>query len=132
MTDTRPPFTLSDIPATIFLAALGTFLGAGGVLIAVLLYQGTWVALLLIIGVVLFQLAGQGILHLIVWAIASLWALLWGRPLPVRPPSIPAKNLAAPPQPWLRRRIFDICFLIAFAFTVFMAWQSGAFGDWGI
>lgn len=132
MTASRPPFTLMDIPFTVIFAFLGAFLGAGTVGALVMLFQGGWVVLLILIGIFIFQAIGQGILHLIIWAFAAVWALLRGRPLPTRPPSISGKYAPVGPQPWLKDHAFTIGFVAAFAFVLYSAWRTGGFSNWGL
>lgn len=131
MTTTRPPFTLPDLPGTVGLAAIGIFLGAGAAGAAVLLYQGTWVMLLLIIDVFIYQAIGQGIVHLFIWAIAALWATIRGRPVPQRPPSLPSNRTSAGPRPWIVQNVFRITFILSTLLFLYSAWQAGGFEDWG-
>lgn len=132
MSALRPPFTISDIPATAVHTAVGLFLGFGTAIAILLVADGLWMFFLILIPLFALQLLGNGIMHLIVWALACLWALLRGRPMPSRPPSLPraAKTRAEDgPNPWLRDYALFLSWTTATILIIANAWRAGVFTE---
>ncbi|GAB5448734.1 hypothetical protein [Gymnodinialimonas sp.] len=128
MTATRPPFSTRDLPATLLLSAIGAFLGFGASILVFLTADGLGMILWLLIPIAIYQIVGIGIVHLIVWACAASWALIRGRDLPPRPPSLPAPHPRGS-QPWLKDYAMPIAFAVSLTLIVLNAWRNGIFTE---
>lgn len=128
----RPAFAISDIPATAVHTVVGLFLGFGTAIAILLVADGLWILFLILIPLFALQLLGHGIMHLIVWALACLWSLLRGRPLPTRPPSLPradTENVEDGPNPWLRDNALFLSWASATILIIANAWRTGVFKE---
>lgn len=127
---TRPAFTLSDLPATALFAAIGCLLGFGLSLIVLLISDGLWMFFLILIPLFILQLIGHGIIHMIIWALACVWAMLRGKPIPKRPPTLPEKASGPRiPQPWIKENIVFIAMTVSFTLIIANAWATGVFTE---